>query len=233
MGLGDIRFTCLQICNEVQRKLGLATTTSLAANKLSTQIVDFINDICDEMSDFGDWQEALVTANVTAVSGQTDYTVNTSANIKNIGDIFFSQKRGPMRSISVDDMRILTRTTILGTPTQYTVFGTDANGNPVIRVRPRPAQNEDGGIFSILYYVRAPLFTTSDNSTVVPFPAKVVIKGVLAKVMLNESEGAPTQKYTTLQQDYLSARKEALNRFNGDTGFYTAFVPGSFNRRRR
>lgn len=233
MGLGDVRFTCLQICNEVQRKLGLGTTAALGGNKLSIQIVDFINDTCDEISDFGDWQEALVTANVTAVSGQVDYSVNTSANLKNIGDIFFSQRRGPLSSVTVDEMRILTRTTITGTPSQFCVFGTDSNGNPMIRVRPTPAQTEDGELFSVLYYVRAPLYTTSDNNTVVPFPARVVVKGVLAKCILNESDGSPTPKYQSLQAEYLSSRKEALNRFNGDTGFTTSFVPSSFNRGRR
>ena len=118
MGIGDIRYTVLQTVNEVFRKLGLSTITTTTANKLSIQMVDFINDTCNDLSDFGDWQECLVTANVTAVSGQPNYSVTTSANIKNIGDLYFSLRRGPLRAITLDDMRIMTRVTVTGTPTQ-------------------------------------------------------------------------------------------------------------------
>lgn len=231
MSLGDVRYTVLQVVNEVQRKLGLSST-ALLANSLSIQMVDFINDVCNDLSDFGDWQEVLVSSNVTAVSGRIDYSINTSANVKNIGDVYFSQRRGPLRSITIDDMRVMTRVTITGTPTQFTIFGTDANGNPNIRVRPKPAQSEDGGIFSIVYYVRSPLYTTADASLVIPFPARVVVLGVLAKALLNESSESPSDHYKQTQTDYLQARKEALNRFNGDTGWNIQFAPSQIRRRR-
>lgn len=234
MPIGDIRFTVLQIVNEVQRKLGLSETATLGANKLSKQMVDFVNDVCDDLSDFGNWQETLVTANVTAVSGQRDYSVNTSANIKNIGDIYFSMRTGPLRNITITDMRLMSRTSAIGgMPTQYTIFGTDSNGNPLIRVRPTPASTADGGLFSILYYVRPPQYTTADNSTVVPFPGNLVVDGVLAKAILNESEGAPNDRYRYVQQEYTDSRKEALNRFNGDSGWDVSFVPNRGSRRRR
>lgn len=231
MGIGDIRFTVLQIVNEVQRKLGL-TETSLTANKLAVQLVDFLNDTCDDLSDFGNWQEMLVSSNVTAVSGQVNYSIQTSANVKNIGDIFFSRRIGPMRNITIKDMRIMTRVTITGTPTQFTVFGTDSNGNPTIRVRPTPSSNENGGLFSILYYVRPPTYTTADTATLVPFPGQIVVDGVLARALLNESGGAITDHYSKTQQDYLMGRKEALNRFNGDTGWEVNFSPSIQGRRR-
>jgi hypothetical protein len=233
MGVGDVRYTVLQTVNEVFRKLGLASVSNTAANKLSIQTVDFINDICNEMADAGDWQDMLVSANITAVSGQQDYSINTSANIHNIADLYFDQRKGPLRNVTVDDMRVLTRVTITGTPTQYCIFGTDANANPKIRVRPRPAASENGGIFSVLYFIRTPLYTTADDATVIPYPSRVVVLGVLAKVILNESGGAPDNKYQQVYQDYLSARKEGMNRFQGDTGWDISFVPSLISRRRR
>lgn len=230
MGIGDIRYTVLQVVNEVQRKLGLSET-SLTGNSLAIQMVDFINDTCDDLSDFGNWQEVLVSSNVTAVAGQSDYSVNTSANIKNIGDIFFSTRTGPLRHVTVEDMRIMTRTTIRGVPTQFTVFGTDSNGNPNIRVRPQPSSAEDGDLFSLIYYIRTPEYTTSDTSTIIPFPANLVVQGTLARAILNESGGAPTDRYTRVQQEYLEARKEALNRFKGDTGWNVQFSPSVRGRR--
>ena len=226
MGVGDIRYTVLQTVNEVFRKLGLDAVTVLTANKLSIQMVDFINDICNELSDFGNWQEMMVSANVSCRSSVTDYLIATSGNVKNIGDIYFTQRTGPMRHVTLEEMRILTRVTAIGNPTQYTIFGTDvSSGNPVIRVRPKPVSAQSDGKFSILYYQSPPLYSTSDAATVISFPSRVVVLGVLAKAVLNESEGAPTDRYTKTYQDYLTARKEALNRFNGDSGWNVSFRP--------
>lgn len=233
MPINDIRFTVLQVVQEVFRKLGLNQPTSLTQSKLTIQMVDFINDVCDDLSDFGNWQETLVSSNVTAVSGQSDYSIQTSANVKNIGDIFFTQRTGPMRFITVQDMRILTRVTAVGTPNQFTIFGTDSNGNPNIRVRPIPNAAAAGGLFSITWYQRPPNYTTADASLIIPFPGQVVTQGVLAKAILNESEGAPNDRYTATFQDYVTARKESLNRFNGDTGWDVSFTPSLIGRRRR
>lgn len=233
MGIGDIRYTVLEVVNEIQRKLGLDSTSTLTANKLAIDIVDFINDVCDDLSDFGNWQEMLISSNVTAVSGQRDYSIPTSANVKNIGDIYFSLRTGALRHVTIDDMRRMTRVSSdVGTPSQYTVFGTDTNGNPIIRVRPRPAANEDGGLFSLVYYIRCPKYSTTDDNTIIPFPGSLVVQGTLAAAILKESGGAPTDQYSQTQKDYLDARKEALNRFNGDSGWNVSFRPTS-NRRRR
>lgn len=231
MGIGDIRYTVLQVVNEVFRKLGLDAVSSLSSNKLSIQMVDFINDTCNDLSDFGNWQEVLATANVTAVQGQRDYSIATSANIKNIEDIFVSGRGGPLNFITIDKMRIIARSSIMGSPSQYTIFGTDSNGNPNLRMQPIPSSAEAGNVFSVLYYYRAPLYTTSDASTVIPFPSRIVVLGVLARAILNESGNSPTDHYTLTQQEYLQARKEALNRFNGDTGWDISFTP-SLGRRR-
>lgn len=232
MGIGDIRYTVLQVVNEVQRKLGL-TATALGANKLSIQMIDFINDICNDIADCGDWQETIVTANITAVSGVSNYSINTSANVENIKDMFFSQRKGPLRNVSVQDMRIMTRVTSVGTPSQYTVLGTDSNGNPNIRVRPTPGASDDGCLFSILYYTRAPLYTASDATTIIPYPGRIVVMGVLGLALLNESGGSPTDHYNQVHEQYISSRKQALNRFNGDTGWDTSFTPSLTQRRRR
>lgn len=233
MSIGDIRYTVLQTTQEVFRKLGLDAPASLSTNKLSIQMVDFINDVCNDLSDFGNWQEAFISANVTAVSGQRDYSIQTSANIKNIGDIFFSDRSGPLRNVTPHDMRIMTRVTTVGQPTQFCVFGTDSNGNPILRVRPTPAANEDGELFNLTYYVRTPLYTTSDGASVIPFPARVVVLGALARAILNESGGAPTDRFSQTFQEYLTARKEALNRFNGDTGYDVSFTPSMQSRWKR
>lgn len=233
MGIGDIRYTVLQTVNEVQRKLGLTATSSVSTNSLAIQLVDFINDICNELSDFGNWQETLVSANVTAVTGQQDYSITTSANIKNIGDIYFissAVRSGPMQHVTLEEMRLLTRSSSSGVPRQFTAFGTDNNGNPTLRTYPVASSD---GLFSVIYWQRTPHYTISDGALVIPFPARVVVLGVLAKQLLNESGGSPTPRYQQTYQDFLMARKEAFNRFGADTGFMVSFRPSMGFRRGR
>lgn len=232
MSIGDIRFTLLQTVNEVQRKLGLSET-SLNANKVSKELVDHVNDVVEEISDFGNWMETLATAKVTAQTSVRDYTIQTSAVIKNIGDIFLSTRRGPLSSVDIQTMRILTRTTAMGQPSQFCIFGTDTNGNPLIRVRPTPDANTNGSMFSILFYTKPPLYTTADSSVIIPYPSRGVVLGTLAQFTLRESGGAPDDKFTMFNNQYQEWRRQALNRFNSDTGWDVQFTPGLSYRRRR
>lgn len=232
MSLSDIRYTVLQTVNEVQRKLGL-TETALNANKISKELVDHINDVVDDISDFGNWMECLATAKVTAQTSVRDYYVNTSAVIKNIGDVYLSTRRGPLNSVDIQTMRILTRVTALGQPSQFCIFGTDVNGNPLIRVRPTPDSSTGGSMFSILFYTKPPRYTTSDASVVIPYPARGVVLGTLAKFTLRESGGAPSDQYSMFFKQYEEWRRGALNRMHSDTGWEVSFTPGLSNRRRR
>lgn len=234
MSIGDLRFTVLQVVNEVQRKLGLSETPALTSNKIATELVDHINDIVDSLSDFGNWMETLSTAKVTARTSVQDYVVQASGIIKNIGDIYISNRRGPLSSVNIDMMRMLTRTTAVGQPSQFCIFGVDASSaQPVVRVRPMPDSSTNGSLFSILYYKKPSQYTTADTNTVIPFPARVVVAGVLARYTLRESGGAQTEMYQVYNQDYENGRRNALNRFNSDTGWDISFSPARRSRWRR
>lgn len=234
MSSSNLRYTVLQTINEVQRKLGLSETSSLNGNKVARELVDHINDINDDLSDFGNWMETLTTAKVTAQTSVRDYVIETSGVIKNIGDIYISTRRGPLTSTDIQTMRILTRTTTMGQPSQFCIFGVDASSyQPIIRVRPTPDQSNAGAIFSILYYTKPSQYTLDDAETVIPFPARVVVAGVLAAYTLRESGGSQTDMYQVYQKDYMEGRAKALNRFNSDTGWDVSYGPGRRNRWRR
>lgn len=233
MSISDIRFTVLQTINEVLRKLGLDPVGAVTANKISKELVDHVNDVVSDLSDFGNWMETMVSAVVTAQTSVMDYTINTSAVIKNIGDIYISTRSGPLSNVSVQEMRILTRTISMGTPSQFTIYGTDVNGNPVIRVRPMPDTSQDGALFSILYYTKPPIYTIADGDVVIPFPARAVVLGVLASYTLRQSSGAPNDMYSMFFKQYVEERKSNLNRFNSDTGWDVQYTPTRSNRWRR
>lgn len=230
----ELRYTVLQTVNEVQRKLGLTPTTTLIQNKVATELVDHVNDVVNDLSDFGNWMEQMVTAHIPAQTSVQDYVVQVSGIIKNIGDVYLSTRRGPLHSIDVQTMRIMTRTTALGQPSQFCIFGVDVSSyQPIIRVRPMPDQSQAGSLFSILYYKKPSQYTTNDTNTVIPFPARVVVCGVLARYTLRESGGAPSEMYQIYQTDYTNGRREALNRFNMDTGWDIQYAPTHRMRWRR
>lgn len=234
MGISNLRFTVLQVVNEVQRKLGLTPTTTLTQNKVAIELVDHINDVVDDLSDFGNWMETLSTAKVTAHTSVRDYVIQASGVIKNIGDIYISDRTGALRSLDIQTMRLMTRTTAVGEPSDFCIFGVDASsGQPIIRVRPTPDISTDGALFSILYYKKPSQYTVTDTNTVIPYPARVVVAGVLARYTLRESGGAPSEMYQVYQKDYERGRTEALNRFNADTGWEVSFVPARHSRWRR
>lgn len=227
MAIGDIRFTVLQTVNEVQRKLGLTATSTLTANVVATELVDHINDIVDDISDFGNWMEQLVTANVTAHSSVMDYSIAVSGVIKNIGDVYLDDKSGALNSVDIDTMRIMTRVTARGVPSQFVIFGTDSNGNPLLRVRPTPDTSQEGKLFSVLYYLKPSRYTTADSATVIPFPARLVVLGTLASYTLRESGGAETPLYQMYFNQYLANKKRAFARFNGNTGWDVSYAPAN------
>lgn len=230
MAITDLRMNVLGIVNEVQRKLGLDPSSTLTANKISKELVDHINDVVDDISDFGNWMEQLATAKVTAQTSVATYSIGVSGVVKSIGDIYLSTRRGALSSVDIETMRILTAVTALGQPSQYCIFGTDSNGNPSLRVRPIPDVSQNGSVFSVLYYLKPSIYTTSDASTVVPFPSRVVVLGTLAAYTLRESGGAETPLYQMYFQQYMEGKKSAFRRMNGDTGWGVSFTPGNTSR---
>lgn len=237
MAITDIRMTVLQIVNEVQRKLGLSATSNLTANSQARVLVDHLNDVLDDLADYGNWFELLASSNTTVVSGQTVYSVNVSSDVvvKNLGDIRYGTNTAPMINIGLAQMRRIEggSENSFGDPRQFSIYGTDTNGNPQFKVHPKPGATQAGDIFSVLYFTKPRILTTSDSSFVVPFPARVVVQGLLAKAILDEDGGAPTDNYSRNYQLYELMKREAFNRMNGNTGYDVKFKPSSRRGSRR
>ena len=76
--LTDIRKTNLELVNEVRRKLGMATVTNTNSDSESRSMVDYLNDVVQEINDYGNWKELLRETIVTASTSVSRYTINTS-----------------------------------------------------------------------------------------------------------------------------------------------------------
>jgi hypothetical protein len=230
MSLTDIRKDTISIINEVQRKLGVNTQTSLTGTKLTTTLLDFLNDVIDEVSDFGDWQQMFREAAVTATSSVAAYKISVSADVKNIYEIVWGDDVSPLEVRSIEDIRRLQRLASFGTPRQFAVVGVSGT-SPKFRIYPVPtsaaiaAETSAGGVFDVAYYKKPRLLTTSDTSAVPAFPSRVLVQGVYAKALLEENGGERNSQYDVAYAEYTRMRIEALNRFNADTGTDIYVVP--------
>lgn len=243
MTIASTRLTTLQIVNEVRRRRGLQQVSTLGADSQSISATDILNSVISEISDYGDWNETLVTANVTTQSSVRDYTVRVvssgseMAAIKTVKDIYFGVSADnlngtPLNFISQNDMRLFDRYFNPGEPRQFTVFGTDSSGNPIVRVTPTPVSAQGMGVLSCRVHTIPPLYTTSDNTAVVPFNSRMVVQGLLAACILDEEGGSQTDHYQREYTTFQNMLKLTYNRFTSDVGRYRRFVPGSRRFRR-
>jgi hypothetical protein len=227
MAITDIRATAIDIVNEVRRKLKLAPVASFTADSYAKVMLPYLNDTISEISDYGNWQEILVEVNVTAQSSVANYSIPVSAVnlVQNVHEIVFNNRIGEMRKVNLDTIRRLARIGSYGIPQQWGVVGTDANGNPIIRVYPTPSSNEAGLFLNMLVFSKPAALVTADTATLVPFASDLVVAGLLSRMVLDESDGEPTQRYQAIRQDFEDTLDETYNRFNGDSGSTVYFRP--------
>jgi len=227
----DTRMQVLPLLNEVREKLGYKTVSSLTQDAHIRTMLEYLNDVIDITSDFSDWQEMRTTVTVTASSSVYMYLVDpVSAAVKNIREVAFQDSVAPLRLDTIDNMRRWRRSASGGTgcPRYWIVNGVDntTTGNPYIEVYPQPGAFENNKTFNILLYKKPPIYTSSDANTYIPFPARMIISGVLAYALLDESRGTNNVDFLTqFKAIYTPMMEEAYNRLNGDSGTDTQFVP--------
>ena len=227
MSISDQRMTALEIINEVRRKTKLGPVTSLGQDSDSLTKLAYLNDVVSEVSDYDNWQELLREVSVTAQSSVADYSIPTSAVtvVQNIHEVVFNNRPSEMRLVDIDTIRRLQRTRSFGEPNQWAVKGVDADGNPYFSVSPVPVTAQAGKLFDVLVYEKPTFIATAQASAVPPFPGKLIVQGLLAKTVLDESDGEPTSRYTAVKKVYDDMLYESYNRYNGDSGSTIFFRP--------
>ena len=228
MALSGLRKNVITIINRVQRKLGIPSTTILTDTH-PNMLLDFLNETITEVSDFGKWQEAFTTANVTAQSSIARYSVDTQDIIQGIEEISYDGKTSPLFVEDGETIRRLNRNSGTGTPRQFAVQGTNSAGNPVFEVSRIPGSNETGKLFQVIYYVKPDILETTDVSAVPFFPAELLFRGTYAKALLEENGGEISREYLAAFNEYDTQKQEALNRYTSDTGTNVQFVPKRFS----
>lgn len=227
MALTDTRATILEIINETRRKQGINNAvSSLTADSKTIVMVDYLNDVLTEINDFGLWNETIATTTIPLVVGQRDYNFSAAQNVKTIKDVFLTTTNASLPFITQEQMRLLYRSSNSGQPRQWTIFGADANANPIIRVYPTPDASVSGATLDVFFQSNAPRYTTATpTSTVIGFPARMVVQGLHARCILDEEGGAPTNQYQNERLIFENLLKETFNRYKGDVGYYRRFIP--------
>lgn len=218
------RVTVIGAINEVRKKSKLPPVSTLDQDSDSLTKLAYLNDVVSELSDYGNWQEQYREAVVSVQTSVRDYAVS-GVSVQSIEEVAYSERTAALKLIKLDQMRLLQRINSTGMPNQWSIKGTNGEGNPVITLDRWPTSNETGYL-KIPYFLKPEIYTTADASAEIPFPGRVVVQGLLTKTILDESDGEPTGRYVTNLQSFDGMKDEAYNRFNGDTGGTVFFRPG-------
>ena len=245
------RLEAISIVNEVQRKLGVNTTTTFTATKHARVLLQLLNEVIADLNDYGNWQELYAEIEVTASTSVNQYVVSprqfvtqasgtddfpkfdsslSAKEVHHIMEVSFDNQSSPLELRTIEDIRRLRRTkgATGGNPRQWSVIGANASGHPVIEVYPQPSSNLNNRLFNIALYVKEPNLLEADVSAVPVFPANVLIQGLYAKALREQEDGAPTPTSNAEHALYEKYKREALNRFTTDMGNDISITPGRF-----
>ena len=235
---GAVYYAVIDIINEVRKLLQYNTVTRLDADKYCDVHLRLLNQIVDEISNYGDWPELYATCTVPVKASVYDYTMASAVNpvtdpVQRVYEVAFENQRQPLYFISIQEFNMLRRGSqgSTGNPRQYTIRGTDQFGNPKISVHMMPGRVDVNNIqrfgqgFNITYYMKVGTYdkTTADN--LVPFPANMVIAGLYATALVEESGGAMTKEAQDAYATFKNLMERSQQRHTTDTDVDTRLVP--------
>jgi hypothetical protein len=228
------RSTILSIVNETRRKMGYSVVTTLSADRTALLYLDYLNDTVAEVADHGDtWPQLYTEVTVTASSTAITYEVNASAAIKKIHEIHIDGTNGqisPLYSRSRTDMRLLQRTSSRGVPRQFDIADT-SGVNPRFNVYPAPAASlASGHTFNVGCYTQPRLYVSGDATEIPPFSSRLMVAGVMARALADESGPEQGQNVQLALADYQKKLREEFNRWTADTDDYVSFRPWRMGR---
>lgn len=231
MALGDTKLTILQVVNEVQRKLKVRATSTTTDTAQARVFVDYLNDVIEEISDRGDWVQLRSSVDLSAVTDQAVYEIPISGStesIHHLHEVRVSGRTPPLDWFNdVSEFRQMTSLASRGKPVRAAVVAEDSRGNPTIGLWPTPGANEDGLRTTVHFYLKPRRYVAgADDAETLALPGRILVQGLLAKALLDESGGAETPHYLAAFKLYQNMVDQSLNRFNADTGNTLRFVPG-------
>jgi len=220
MAASDVRQAVLSIINAVLRKLFLNTVSATTDTKMANLMVQKLNEIIDDIGDFGDWQSLYAETSVAIpASGTSEYELGLTSPIQRILEISVSGQVSSLLYQEPRELLQMIRVGTVGVPRHFTLLGTDSQENPKFRVSPIPTSAQTTTHFKISYYSKHRMYTAGTDDAEIPdFNAVLLIQGLYAAMLLHENGGEQTNEYQTELARYERLKQQALNRYISDTG---------------
>lgn len=235
---GQVYYSVIDVINEVRKLLQYNTVTRLDADKYCDVHLRLLNQIVDEISNYGDWPELYATCTVPVKASAVDYTMASAVNpvvdpIQRIHEVAFENQRQALYWVSIEEYNMLRRGSqgSTGNPRQWTIRGVDQYGNPKFSVHMMPGAVDVSNIqrfgqgFNITYYAKVGTYdkTTADN--LIPFPATMVIAGLYATALVEESGGVMTKESQDAYATFKNLMERSQQRHASDSSTDTHLVP--------
>jgi len=217
--------TVLQIINEVEKKMGFTPSQSLVQRRTTTVYLQLLNEVITIIDNHGDWMERYDEIVTFASAGVLQYEIPVSAPIKRVQEVRFEGRVPKLMITDHSQLRSLISLGNTGQPNQYNVFGTDNNGNPIIRVYPTPNETFNNKKITFVVYNKTPNYTTNDAAMVPPFSANLLIKGLYFKALLEANDGGENPATEQAGREFTLELNEELNKYTNDTDDDIQFNP--------
>jgi len=233
----DPRMDMGEILNQVRTRIGLnetIKTTAAASDKFGKLAQGLLNEVLQEISNAGDWQETFTATRQPLVVSATNYGLsalhsNPSRQCKNIYEIAISGTRQPLGYKKLSELMAYQRGGTCGEPRFWTVRGVDEQMNPRWEVWPTPATAEATKEFIVSYFMRPPTYALTHLSgssvksrvvvsAAVPFDCQLVLNGLYSRCLEEEAGGGASRESTACYRTYVQQMQEELNRYNADSG---------------
>ena len=160
--------TYLEAINSVLTRLREPTVSTVSETPYSKLIGEFINDAVIQVENAADWSMLRASVLVTLVEGVFSYTLQDIKSNSEIQRIVCDENNVFLRYTPQDWMtnKYFNQTVPLSAPTHYTINGTDADGNTIIDVYPKPDTN-----YTLYAEVvkRTHRITANDETLIVPW----------------------------------------------------------------
>jgi hypothetical protein len=176
--------TYLELVNDVLTRMREPTVTSVNQNTLSTLIGKFINDAKSQVEAAYSWNALMDDISITTNS--TDYKYALSVNTKyKIDQILNLTKNievtNKPRAWMVKHQNL--GNVVSAVPSYYCIDGSDASGNPLLSLYPKP-----DGVYSLKVFATNPQDSLSASADVLLVPSEPVVLGAFARALVERGE---------------------------------------------
>jgi hypothetical protein len=222
------RYTVLEIINKVLTKLGVDTVTAVNDTKFSTVLVEYLNNVCEDLSNHGDWPVMRHEQTYSITSIKRDYEASLAAGyFRNIKKVRVSGRQSYMRPEDPDVLNLRVVASSKGTPNTYTIISATVD-NPVIRIEPMPDNNDNMVVTGFKVYQDLDVSAyTSIASLVPPWNGPLMVEGLHAKALWHEGGNTETPEFMIATKIYELSKSKEFARFTSMTDTVVQIVARS------